>query len=159
MRRTIIMKKRLLKRSYGIRNGTFSLQHAEEQRQRQPQQRHLLSPKRRQPQLIHPQQRRQRQQGGTLIVGFDQDFPPMGFVGDDGEYTGFDLDLCKGSCKTSWLRVQRHSRSPGTPAIWSLSPEISTASGTDLRSQAVRMITWTEPYMANKQVFIVAKRF
>ena len=30
--------------------------------------------------------------GGTLIVGFDQDFPPMGFVGDDGEYTGFDLD-------------------------------------------------------------------
>ena len=33
--------------------------------------------------------------GGTLIVGFDQDFPPMGFVGDDGEYTGFDLDLAK----------------------------------------------------------------
>lgn len=25
--------------------------------------------------------------GGTLIVGFDQDFPPMGFMGDDGEYT------------------------------------------------------------------------
>ena len=25
--------------------------------------------------------------GGTLIVGFDQDFPPMGFVGDNGEYT------------------------------------------------------------------------
>lgn len=33
--------------------------------------------------------------GGTLIVGFDQDFPPMGFVGDNGEYTGFDLDLAK----------------------------------------------------------------
>ena len=23
--------------------------------------------------------------GGTLIVGFDQDFPPMGFIGNDGE--------------------------------------------------------------------------
>ena len=26
--------------------------------------------------------------GNTLVVGFDQNFPPMGFVGDDGEYTG-----------------------------------------------------------------------
>ncbi len=33
--------------------------------------------------------------GGTFIVGFDQDFPPMGFVGDDGEYTGFDLELAE----------------------------------------------------------------
>ena len=33
--------------------------------------------------------------GGTLIVGFDQDFPPMGFIGDDGEYTGFDLELAQ----------------------------------------------------------------
>ena len=33
--------------------------------------------------------------GGTFTVGFDQDFPPMGFVGDDGEYTGFDLELAK----------------------------------------------------------------
>ena len=36
--------------------------------------------------------------GGTLIVGFDQDFPPMGFVGDDGEYTGFDLELAQAVC-------------------------------------------------------------
>ena len=33
--------------------------------------------------------------GGTFTVGFDQDFPPMGFVGDNGEYTGFDLELAK----------------------------------------------------------------
>ena len=33
--------------------------------------------------------------GGTFTVGFDQDFPPMGFVGDDGQYTGFDLELAK----------------------------------------------------------------
>ena len=28
-----------------------------------------------------------------LIVGFDQSYPPYGFVGNDGNYTGFDLDL------------------------------------------------------------------
>ena len=31
--------------------------------------------------------------GDTFTVGFDQDFPPMGFVGEDGEFTGFDLEL------------------------------------------------------------------
>ena len=34
-------------------------------------------------------------EGGTLIVGFDQDFPPMGFLGDNNEYTGFDLELAQ----------------------------------------------------------------
>ena len=33
-----------------------------------------------------------------FIVGFDQDFPPYGYVGDTGEYTGFDLDLAKAVC-------------------------------------------------------------
>lgn len=32
---------------------------------------------------------------GTFTVGFDQDFPPMGFVGDDGEFTGFDLEMAQ----------------------------------------------------------------
>ena len=31
----------------------------------------------------------------TLTVGFDQSYPPYGFVGDDGKYTGFDLDLAQ----------------------------------------------------------------
>jgi polar amino acid transport system substrate-binding protein len=29
----------------------------------------------------------------TLVVGFDKEYPPFGFVGEDGEYTGFDIDL------------------------------------------------------------------
>ncbi|MEG0566394.1 MAG: transporter substrate-binding domain-containing protein, partial [Hungatella sp.] len=33
--------------------------------------------------------------GGTFTVGFDQDFPPMGFLDDKGEYTGFDLELAR----------------------------------------------------------------
>ncbi len=35
---------------------------------------------------------------GNFIIGFDQDFPPYGYVGDDGNYTGFDLDLAKAVC-------------------------------------------------------------
>lgn len=29
----------------------------------------------------------------TLTVGFDQAYPPYGYVGDDGEFTGLDLEL------------------------------------------------------------------
>ncbi len=28
-----------------------------------------------------------------LIVGFDNAYPPYGFIGDDGKETGFDLDM------------------------------------------------------------------
>lgn len=44
-------------------------------------------------------------EGGSFIVGFDQEFPPMGFVGDDGQYTGFDLDLAKGGCTPTFLNL------------------------------------------------------
>ena len=32
---------------------------------------------------------------GTLIVGFDASYPPYGYRDDDGEYTGFDLELAQ----------------------------------------------------------------
>ena len=30
-----------------------------------------------------------------FVVGFDAEFPPMGFQDNNGEYVGFDLDLAK----------------------------------------------------------------
>lgn len=33
-----------------------------------------------------------------LIVGFDAEFPPFGFVAEDGSYDGFDLALAKEAC-------------------------------------------------------------
>ena len=45
----------------------------------------------------------EKKEGDTFTVGFDQDFPPMGFVGDDGEYTGFDLELAQEVCdRNGW---------------------------------------------------------
>lgn len=31
----------------------------------------------------------------SVILGFDPDVPPMGFINQNGEYVGFDLDLAK----------------------------------------------------------------
>ena len=47
--------------------------------------------------------------GGTLIVGFDQEFPPMGFMAEDGSYTGFDLDLAQEAAKRLGLEYKENA--------------------------------------------------
>lgn len=94
--------------------------------------------------------------GGTFTVGFDQDFPPMGFVGDDGEYTGFDLDLAKEVASRLGLEFVPQ------PIAWD-AKDMELESGTidcvwngftiNGREDAY---TWSEPYMDNSQVFVVA---
>lgn len=93
---------------------------------------------------------------GTLIVGFDQDFPPMGFVGDNGEYTGFDLDLAKEVASRLGLEYKAQ------PIAWD-SKDMELESGNiDCIWNGFTITgreddyTWTTPYMANKQVFVVA---
>lgn len=36
--------------------------------------------------------------GRTFIVGFDAEFPPYGYMDENGEYVGFDLDLAREVC-------------------------------------------------------------
>lgn len=96
-------------------------------------------------------------EGGTLIVGFDQDFPPMGFVGDDGEFTGFDLELAQEVADRLGLEYKAQ------PIAWD-SKDMELESGNiDCIWNGFTMTgredayTWSEPYMENTQVFVVAK--
>jgi len=93
----------------------------------------------------------------TFTVGFDQDFPPMGFVGDNGEYTGFDLDLAKAVAERlgkkfvaqpiAWDAKDMELESGNIDCIWNGFTINGREDG----------YTWTKPYMANQQVFVVAK--
>ncbi len=91
----------------------------------------------------------------TLVVGFDQSYPPYGFVGDDGEFTGFDLDLAAEVAERNGWEVQYE------PIDWD-------AKDTLLDSGAITCIwngftmegreddyTFSEPYMLNGQVIVV----
>ena len=93
----------------------------------------------------------------TLTVGFDQAYPPYGFVGDDGQFTGFDLDLAAEVCKRNNWEVKDE------PIEWD-------AKDTLLNSGALTCIwngftmegrendyTFSEPYMLNGQVVVVKK--
>ena len=95
-------------------------------------------------------------EGGTLIVGFDQDFPPMGFLVDNGEYTGFDLELAQEVAKRLGLEYQAQ------PIAWDAKDMELESGNIDCIWNGFTMTgreddyTWTEPYMANQQVFVVA---
>ena len=93
---------------------------------------------------------------GTLIVGFDQDFPPMGFMGDDGEYTGFDLELAQEAAKRLGLEYKPQ------PIAWDAKDMELESGNIDCIWNGFTMTgredgyTWSEPYMENSQVFVVA---
>ena len=43
-----------------------------------------------------------------FIVGFDAEFPPYGYLDENGEYVGFDLDLAEEVCnRNGWKLVKR----------------------------------------------------
>lgn len=90
----------------------------------------------------------------TFIVGFDAEFPPYGFK-NGSEYVGFDLDLAQEVCnRNNWTLVKQ-------PIDWD-------AKDAELDSESIDCIwngftingrednyTWSEPYIDNKQVFVV----
>ena len=43
----------------------------------------------------------------TLIVGFDAEYPPYGYMDDDGEYTGFDLELAQAVCDLEGWELEK----------------------------------------------------
>lgn len=94
-------------------------------------------------------------EGGTFTVGFDQDFPPMGFVGEDGEYTGFDLELAQETAKRLGLTYVAQ------PIAWDAKNMELESGNIDCIWNGFTMTgredeyTWSEPYMENSQVVVV----
>ncbi len=94
--------------------------------------------------------------GDTFTVGFDAEFPPYGYRDENGEYVGFDLDLAAEVAeRNDWELVKQ-------PIEW-------TAKDMELESESIDCIwngftmngreeqyTWSEPYVDNSQVFVVA---
>ena len=93
----------------------------------------------------------------TFTVGFDQDFPPMGFVDDEGGFTGFDIELAEEAAKRLGLEFVPQ------PIAWD-SKDMELNSGTiDCIWNGFTIngreddYAWSDPYLDNKQVFVVAE--
>lgn len=91
----------------------------------------------------------------TFSVGFDQDFPPYGFVDDDGSYAGFDLELAAEVAKRNGWELKY------VPINWDLKDaELESGSidciwnGFTIEGREDQYL-WTKPYMDNTQVIVV----
>ena len=93
----------------------------------------------------------------TLIVGFDSAYPPYGFVGDDGNYTGFDLDLAKEVADRNGWDFKAE------PIDWDAKDALLNAGNINCIWNGFTMegregdYTFSEPYMLNEQVLVVKK--
>ncbi len=97
------------------------------------------------------------QEKGTMIVGIDDQFPPMGFVGEDGEITGFDVELSK--LVAEKLGVEAEIQ----PIDWSAKEmELNTGNidmiwnGYTITAERIEQVEFTKPYLNNEQVLVVA---
>ena len=90
-----------------------------------------------------------------LIVGFDAEFPPFGFVAEDGSYDGFDLAMAKELCnRLGWefeaVAIDWNSKDAELSAgnincIWNG----FTYTGRE------DQYTWSDPYVDNSIVLVV----
>ena len=93
----------------------------------------------------------------TLIVGFDAEYPPYGYMDDDGEYTGFDLELAQAVCDLEGWELEKK------PINWD-SKDMELNSGSiDCIWNGFTMngreddYTFSDPYVDNSQVIVVAE--
>ncbi|MBQ9041197.1 MAG: transporter substrate-binding domain-containing protein [Eggerthellaceae bacterium] len=93
----------------------------------------------------------------TLVVGFDAEYPPYGFVGDDGQYTGFDLDLAQAVCEANGWEFKAE------PIDWDAKDALLNSGAINCIWNGFTMegregnYAFSDPYMLNEQVVVVKK--
>lgn len=93
--------------------------------------------------------------GDKLIVGFDAEFPPFGFVAADGSYDGFDLAMAEELCSRlgwdfeavpiDWTQKDNELKAGNINCIWNG----FTCTGRE------DLYTWSDPYVDNSIVVVV----
>jgi len=92
---------------------------------------------------------------GTLVLGLDDSFPPMGFRNENNEIVGFDIDVAKEVSKRlgvelvlqpiSWTAKEQELNSYNIDCIW------NGMSVNEERKQAMSLST---PYLENSMSFV-----
>ena len=98
------------------------------------------------------------QKQGSITIGFDNTFVPMGFEEKNGQYAGFDIDLAQAVSEKlgiqvnfqpiDWDMKETELQNGPIDAIW------NGYTATDERKEKV---AFTIPYMENQQVLVSKK--
>ena len=92
----------------------------------------------------------------TLIIGLDDQFPPMGFRNEKNEIVGFDVDMAREASKRMGVQVEFK------PIDWSSKESELKSKRVDLLWNGLTIlekrkenILFSNPYMTNRQIIIV----
>lgn len=95
---------------------------------------------------------------GEFVLGLDEEFPPMGFRDENGEITGFDVDVAKEACSRLGIELKLQ------PINWDVKEqELNTGkidciwNGFTIKEDLKKNVLFSEPYMNNRQVLVVMK--
>lgn len=93
---------------------------------------------------------------GTIVLGLDDAFPPMGFRGSNNEIVGFDIDLAKEVAKRlgvkleakpiSWDAKNMELDKGNIDVIWN---------GLTITPERQKEMLFSKPYLDNRQIIIV----
>ena len=93
-----------------------------------------------------------------IVVGPDDNFPPMGFKDESNEIVGFDIDLAKEASKRlgrpvefkaiDWNSKEAELKSGRVDILWN---------GLDITEKRKENMLFSNPYMDNRQIVFVAK--
>lgn len=89
-----------------------------------------------------------------FVVGFDAEYPPYGYMDNNGDYTGFDLELAEEVCKLKGWTLKKQ------PIIWDNKDNELNSGSIDCIWNGFTMngreskYTWSDPYVDNSQVIV-----
>lgn len=93
---------------------------------------------------------------GSIILGLDDTFVPMGFRDNNGEFTGFDVELAREATKRMGLKIEFQ------PVDWNLKEQELDSGNIDLiwngysiNEERKQKVNFTKPYLDNRQVIVV----
>ncbi|MCI8469256.1 MAG: amino acid ABC transporter substrate-binding protein [Eggerthellaceae bacterium] len=93
----------------------------------------------------------------TLIVGLDNAYPPYGFIGDDGNLTGFDIDLATEVAeRNGWNLELKAINWDAKDALLNQGDINCIWNGFTMEGREGKY-EFSDPYMYNEQVIVVKK--
>ena len=95
--------------------------------------------------------------GKVFIMGIDPEYPPFSYLGDDGEYTGFDVEVCQAVCDyLGWkMEIFGVNWDEKLVQLDSLECDCVWSGMTILDSMKEAGYVISEPYYDNTQVLVV----
>ena len=91
-----------------------------------------------------------------IVIGLDDNFPPMGFRDDKGQLVGFDIDLAREAAKRlgvevefkpiDWNAKEAELNGQRVDVLWN---------GLTITDERKKNIAFTAPYMENHQIIVV----